>query len=173
MKLTPKARALERAKNSLAAFATLMYPRFEVSAHHRQIISALEKIESGEIDRLIITMPPRHGKSLLASVLYPSWYLGCNPEKHIIATSYGAALALTFGRQVRNYTADKLHRAIFPLCTPSEDASAVNRFALVQGGSYNAVGSGGSITGRGADLLLIDDPIKDWESANPRPFVPP
>jgi|SRR5208282_975464 len=170
MKLTPKARALSRAQTSLAAFATLMYPRFEVSAHHRQIISALERVERGEIDRLIITMPPRHGKSLLASVLYPSWYLGRNPDKHVIATSYGAALALTFGRQVRNYTADKLHRAIFPLCTPSEDASAVNRFALVQGGSYNAVGSGGSITGRGADLLLIDDPIKDWESAKSDAF---
>lgn len=167
---TTRTQALIKARGSLASFATLMYTRFEVAAHHRKIIDALEKVERGEIDRLIITLPPRHGKSLLASVMFPSWFLGRNPDKHIIASSYGAALAMTFGRQVRNYTVDRLHRAIFPACVPADDASAVNRFALVQGGSYNAVGSGGSITGRGADLLLIDDPIKDAESARSDSF---
>jgi predicted phage terminase large subunit-like protein len=171
MKLpTTKARAIERAGNSLAAFATLMYPKFEVAQHHRRIIDVLEKVERGEIDRVVIATPPRHGKSLLASVLFPSWYLGRHPDRSIIATSYGQSLAQDFGRQVRNYTADRLHSAIFPLCVPSEDSASVNRFSLLQGGNYFGTGSGGPIVGRGCDVLLIDDPIKSAEDARSDTF---
>src|SRR5208282_792406 len=165
MKLSPKSRALERAKSSLASYATLAFGKFQIAPHHRAIIDALEKVERGEIDRLIIAMPPRHGKSLLASEIFPAWYLGKHPDRNILATSYGASLALDFGRKVRNHVADRLHRAIFPLCVLSEDSAAVNKFNLIQGGGYFAAGSGGPITGRGGDLIVIDDPVKSAEDA--------
>ncbi len=170
MKITPKARALERARDSLASYATLGFGKFQIAPHHRAIIDALEKVERGEIDRLIVAMPPRHGKSLLCSELFPAWYLGRHPDRSVIATSYGASLALDFGRKVRNHVADRLHRAIFPLCVLSEDSAAVNKFNLIQGGGYFAAGSGGPITGRGGDLIVIDDPVKSAEDARSENF---
>src|ERR1017187_1660970 len=169
-KFSSKARALAKARDSLASYATLAFPKFEVAYHHRLIIAALERVERGEVTRLMIAMPPRHGKSLLASEIFPAWYLGQHPDRNVIATSYGASLALEFGRKVRNHVADGLHSAVFPGCVLSDDSAAVNRFNLVQGGGYFATGSGGGITGRGADLLIIDDPIKNPEDARSETF---
>src|SRR6202171_5492865 len=173
-KSTPKAaermkstagRAIALARGDLAVYCSLVWPRFEMAPHHRLIVEHLEKVERGEIDRLLITLPPRHGKSLIASTLFPAWYLGRNPERSIIASSYGQELASDFGRRVRNFVAEPLHRAIFPKCVHSDDSNAVHRFNLTAGGAYYAVGAGGPITGRGADLLLIDDAIKSREQA--------
>jgi predicted phage terminase large subunit-like protein len=154
------ARAIALAKDDLAVYCSLAWPRFEMAQHHRLVIEKLEAIERGEIERLMIFMPPRHGKSLIASTLFPPWYLGKHPDRRVIATSYGAELALDFGRRVRNAIVDPLHRRVFPHCAPSADSTAAHRFDLMNGGAYYATGSGGSVTGRGADLLLIDDPIK-------------
>ncbi len=159
------ARAIGLARTDLAVFCALVWPRFEMAPHHRLIVEHLEKAERGEIDRLLITLPPRHGKSLIASTMFPAWYLGRNPDRSIIASSYGQELASDFGRRVRNFVAEPLHRAIFPKCVHSDDSNAVHRFNLTAGGAYYAVGAGGPITGRGADLLLIDDPIKSREQA--------
>jgi hypothetical protein len=165
-KSTPKAaerakstagRAIALARADLAVYCALAWPRFEMAPHHRLMVEHLERVERGEIDRLLITLPPRHGKSLIASTLFPAWYLGRNPERSIIASSYGQELASDFGRRVRNFVAEPLHRAIFPKCVQSDDSNAVHRFNLTAGGAYYAVGAGGPITGRGADLLLIDD----------------
>jgi len=130
----------------------------------------LERVERAELDRVIICMPPRHGKSLLTSQLFPAWYLGRNPAKSIIASSYGQELASDFGRRVRNFASERLHRQIFPDCVIADDSDSVHRFHTTAGGAYYAVGAGGPLTGRGADLLLIDDPIKSAEDARSATF---
>jgi hypothetical protein len=103
-------RAIALARNDLAVYCALAWPRFEMAQHHRLVIEKLEAVERGEIDRLMIFLPPRHGKSLIASQLFPPWYLGRNPERSVIAASYGAELALDFGRRVRNLVADRCKR---------------------------------------------------------------
>jgi predicted phage terminase large subunit-like protein len=117
------------------------------------------------LDRLMVFMPPRHGKSLITSTLLPSWYLGRHPDRSIIASSYGQELSNDFGRKVRNFVADPIHKAIFPKCVLSDDSNAVHRFNLSAGGAYYGVGTGGAVTGRGGDLLLIDDAVKNREEA--------
>lgn len=159
--------SLTEAQTDLAMYASAMWPKFECASHHRLIIEELERVERGEVDRLMIFMPPRHGKSLITSQLFPSWYLGRNPSKSIILASYGAELALDFGRRVRGFVTDGMHRRIFPgpATGIEDDNAAAHRFGLRGGGAFYAVGAGGPITGRGADLLLIDDPIKSREVA--------
>jgi len=158
--------AIKLARTDLACFCAMSYPKFELAPHHRQIVDYLERIERGEIDRLMIFMPPRHGKSLIGSTLFPAWFLGRHPEWSVIASSYGSELATDFGRRVRNLMSDGLFQSIFSGAKLAGDSTAAHRFSLSKGGNYYAVGAGGPITGRGADLLLIDDPIKNREDAN-------
>ncbi len=157
---------LALARRDLACYAVAQWPQFERARHHELIISRLEAVERGEISRLMILTPPQHGKSLITSTIFPAWYLGRHPHRHLITGSYGQELADDFGRRVRNFLADSIHQAIFPDCRLSEDSTAAHRFNTTQGGSYFAVGRGGPITGRGADLLLLDDLIKDNAEAN-------
>lgn len=158
-------RAVDLARADLACFATLMHRRFDIAPLHRLLIEKLERVERGDIDRLMIFTPPRRGKSLLSSELFPAWYLGRHPDRSIIASSYGAELATDFGRKVRNHMADRVYRAVFPRAAVSGDSTAAHRFNLAAGDAYYAVGAGGPLTGRGADLLLVDDPIKNAEDA--------
>ena len=160
---------LQLARGDLACYAMALWPRFELAAHHRLIVDRLEAVERGDIRRLMIFMPPRHGKSLLGSQMFPAWYLGCHPDRSIITASYSQDLADDFGRQVRNLVSDPIHRAIFPECRLADDATSMRRFGTTAGGLYYAVGRGGAITGRGADLLLIDDPLKNFEEARSEP----
>jgi predicted phage terminase large subunit-like protein len=150
----------------LGCYGVALQPGFVLPRHLEVLVECLESIERGETKRLIVSMPPRHGKSLLTSTLFPAWYLGRHPDRQLIFASYGQELADDFGRKVRNLCADPRHRAIFPASALSNDSAAAHRFSTTAGGSYVAVGRGGAITGRGADLLLIDDPIKDREEAN-------
>jgi predicted phage terminase large subunit-like protein len=154
------------AHEDLACYAILQFPSFELARHHELIVSKLEAVEREEISRLMIFLPPRHGKSLIASSLFPAWYLGRHPDHHVIFATYGQELSDDFGRRVRNSIVDQVHEAVFPNCRLSDDSSAAHRFNTTKGGAYYAVGRGGPITGRGAHLLLIDDPIKDREEAN-------
>jgi len=149
----------------LACYAIAMHPRFEVAAHHKLIVERLEGVERGEIKRLMIFLPPRHGKSLLASQIFPAWYLGRHPDPEIISATYGQELSDHFGRRVRGMVNDPLHRATFSQFRLVNDVASMRQFSTTAGGSYYAVGRGGAITGRGADLLLIDDPLKDQEEA--------
>lgn len=162
MTLTP----FDAAFSTLGGYIGMQYPRYEFGQHHRAIIDKLEAVERGEIKRLMISMPPRHGKSMLVSEFFPAWYLGRNPDKSIITSSYAAELAEDFGRKVRNQCQSAEWRATFPNAAldPSSQSSA--RFNLLQGGSYYAVGVGGATTGRGAHVFLIDDPVKDREQAD-------
>ena len=122
-------------------------------------------MERGEIDRLMINMPPRHGKSELASRRFPAWFMGRNPGKSVIAASYNSDLASDFGRQVRNVVSSPEYAQLFETRL-SEDSRAANRWNTDAGGGYVAAGVGTAITGRGADVLLIDDPLKDREEAD-------
>jgi predicted phage terminase large subunit-like protein len=157
---------LALAHEDLACYAVALSPQFQLARHHELIVSRLEAIERGEISRLMISMPPRHGKSLLTSTIFPAWYLGRHPERSVIFATYGQELSDDFGRQVRNLIADPAHRTIFPNCRLSGDSAAAHRFNINPGGAYFAVGRGGPITGRGAHLLIIDDPLKDYQEAS-------
>ena len=153
------------AASRLLCYAALQYPDYKIGRHHRLIADALQQVERGEITRLIITMPPRHGKSMLASEYFPAWYLGRNPESQIIAATYSQDLASTFGRKVRNQLIDPLYKSVFGTGA-SDDSASASQVMTTRGGVYNAVGVGGALTGRGAHLLLIDDPIKGREEAD-------
>ena len=126
----------------------------------------LEQVERGEIDRLIICLPPRHGKTEESSIRYPPFFIGRNPQKQIICCSYSDDMASDFGRQVRNIIAGEEFGSIFPGVALASDSKAANRWNTNKGGAYVAAGVGGGITGKGADILLIDDPFKDREDAD-------
>jgi predicted phage terminase large subunit-like protein len=154
------------AAQALASYSILLNPKFTFARHTKVLVSALEAIERGEIDRLLISMPPQHGKSEQASIRFPCWYLGRHPDRSVVGASYSQELADEFGRKVRNGIIDPRHQAVFPDCRMSEDSSAASRFNLLCGGSYFSVGRGGGLTGRGADLIVIDDPLKDLQEAS-------
>lgn len=158
------------ARNDLACYCLAMWRGFELAAHHQLIIDKLESVERGEILKLAIWVPPRHGKTLLADILYPLWFLGRNPQKSIITITYGQQLSDDIGRRVGNMMRDPIHRAIFPECRLADNAASMRRFSTTLGGHYYAVGRGGPITGRGAHLLLIDDPVKDAAEARSEVF---
>lgn len=157
---------LALAHSNLLAYVRLQFPGYKIGPHHRQIAEALMAVERGEIKRLIIQAPPRHGKSMLTSEYFPAWYLGRNPDKYIITATYGQELADDFGRKVRNQIRSDEHRAAFPECKLSEDSQSASRFGTDDGGSYFALGVGGSATGRGAHIFIVDDPLKGREEAD-------
>ena len=156
----------ELAKNSLVGYAKFQMENYLSPPHIKLLASKLEAVERGDIRRLAIFMPPRHGKSILTSEFFPAWYLGRNPDKYIICSTYAQDLADDFGRKVRNQLQDKRYTDIFPDAELSTDSSSMRRFNTTRGGVYYAVGAGSAITGRGAHLLLIDDPIKGREEAD-------
>ena len=156
----------DKVQGSLLEYARFQMPEYQTPAHIKLLAHKLEEVERGNIKRLAIFMPPRHGKSQLTSQFFPAWYLGRNPSKFVIATTYAQDLADDFGRSVRNQIQDEDYNRIFNDCTLSKDSSSVRRFHTTGSGVYYAVGAGGAITGRGAHLLLIDDPIKGREDAD-------
>ena len=154
------------AKRSLLRFTEYTNPLYQGANHHKLICDKLEAVERGEIDRLMIFMPPRHGKSELASKRFPAWCLGRDPKRQIIAASYNSDLANDFGRNVRNIVADKEFGEVFTDVGLAPDSQAANRMNTNHGGAYVAAGVGTAITGRGANIALIDDPLKDREEAD-------
>jgi predicted phage terminase large subunit-like protein len=155
-----------QARSGLIPFTEYTLHSYEPAGHHRLIAEKLEAVERGELTRLMIFMPPRHGKSELASRRFPAWYMGKNPRAEIIAASYNSDLAADFGRDVRAIVASEEYRAIFPHMSLRVDSKAADRWHTNDGGAYRAAGVGTAMTGRGADLLLIDDPVKDREEAD-------
>ena len=158
--------ARSKARQSLIGFTEYTFPRYKASAHHHLIAETLQSVARGEIDRLMISMPPRHGKSELATKRFPAWYLGHNPTHEIITASYNSDLAGDFGRDVRNIVGSRRFEAVFDGVSLADDSRAADRWHTNQGGAYAAVGVGGAATGRGANLLLIDDPHKDRKDAD-------
>jgi predicted phage terminase large subunit-like protein len=155
----------KQAKRSIAAYIDYLELGFAPVAHHRLLIAELEAVEAGVNNRLMVCMPPGSAKSTYTSATYPSWYLGRNPQRSIIAASHTQELAERFGRRVRNNYASPAHRNVFG-CGVSVDNQAAGRWETERGGEYFAAGVGGSITGRRADLGIIDDPVKGREDAD-------
>jgi predicted phage terminase large subunit-like protein len=158
------------AHDRLLAFILVMYPEFQVNWHHKLLAEKLEAVERGEIKRLMVFMPPRHGKSLECSQMFPAWFIGRNPKKQIITATYGHSLAASFGMKVRNVVQEPRFERIFNKIELAEDSKAKDHFNITvdseSGGAYIATGIGGAITGYGAHLLLIDDPVKDQQDAD-------
>ena len=152
------------AKDKFMAYAKHVYDGFIEGTHHRIIAEKLERIASGDLKRLIVNMPPRHSKSEFASYLMPSWFLGRNPKLKIIQATMNTELAVRFGRKVRDLIADPIYREIFPDTDLKQDSQAAGRWETSAGGEYFAAGVGAAMTGRGADLLIIDDPHSEQDA---------
>jgi predicted phage terminase large subunit-like protein len=159
-----KAVETEKCQNEFIPFVQRMWPGFISGRHHKIMARAFEKVARGECKRLIINMPPRHTKSEFASYLLPAWFLGKFPEKKVIQTSHTAELAVNFGRKVRNLVDEDGYRAIFSETVLQVDSKAAGRWNTSKGGDYFAIGVGGAVTGKGADLLIIDDPHSEQEA---------
>jgi len=152
------------AKDKFMAYAKHVYDGFIEGTHHRIIAEKLERIASGDLKRLIVNMPPRHSKSEFASYLMPSWFLGRNPKLKIIQATMNTELAVRFGRKVRDLIADPIYKEIFPDTDLKQDSQAAGRWETSVGGEYFAAGVGAAMTGRGADLLIIDDPHSEQDA---------
>ena len=146
-------------------FVEAVWPSFISGRHHTKMADAFERVAAGKCKRLIINMPPRHTKSEFASYLLPAWFLGKYPHKKVIQTSHTAELAVGFGRKVRNLVDMGVYTDIFPGVALQSDSKAAGRWATSKGGDYFAIGVGGAVTGKGADLLIIDDPHSEQEAA--------
>ena len=158
-----KAHKKEISKVSFLPYVRQMWSGFIPGDHHTIMANAFERVVSGECKRLIINMPPRHTKSEFASFLLPSWYLGIYPEKKVIQTAHTAELSTGFGRKVRNLVNSSDYKQIFNTKL-SSDSKAAGRWNTDKGGDYFAIGVGGAVTGKGADLLIIDDPHSEQEA---------
>jgi len=152
-----------RAKEDFLSFVKCVWPDFIEGSHHRHIAKKFNKLATGEIKRLIVNMPPRHTKSEFASYLLPSWMVGRNPKLKIIQATHTGELAIRFGRKAKNLIDSQEYHKIFKTRL-QEDSKAAGRWETAQGGEYFAAGVGGAITGRGADLLIIDDPHSEQDA---------
>lgn len=153
------------AQTGLARFIEYRDAGYKPAQHHRLLIEHLEAVERGDIERLMVCMPPGSAKSTYASVEFPAWFLGRNPKLSVIAASHTQELAERFGRRVRNIVASAEFGRVFGVGVADDSASA-GRWDTDRGGEYFAAGVGGSITGRRADLAVIDDPVKSREDAD-------
>ena len=154
----------ELAQDKFLAFVVKVWPSFIAGRHHAKMAAAFEEVANGTCKRLIINMPPRHTKSEFASYLLPAWFLGKFPGKKIIETAHTAELAVGFGRKVRNLVDSDAYKSIFPGVGLQSDSKAAGRWATNHGGDYFAIGVGGAVTGKGADILIIDDPHSEQEA---------
>jgi len=142
------------ASTMLLSFSKLMYSHYDISPEHLiKLGKMLELVERGDIKRLVITMPPRHGKSMLTSELFPAWYLGRNPTHNVMFASYNHTFASEFGRKVRNLILDPRFQRVFEDVKVSSDSQANDKFVLNKGGAYYALGVQGTLTGRGANCV--------------------
>jgi predicted phage terminase large subunit-like protein len=159
------AKVREKSSKKFMEFVKVMWPGFIHGAHHALMAKKFEEIAEGKIKRLIINMPPRHTKSEFASYLLPAWYLGRFPDRKIIQCSNTSELAVGFGRKVRNLVDGDTYAKVFPNVSLRHDSKAAGRWATNANGDYFAIGVGGTVTGKGADLLIIDDPHSEQEAA--------
>jgi predicted phage terminase large subunit-like protein len=155
----------ELCQEKFIKFVERVWPTFISGAHHKRMAEAFERVANGTCKRLIINMPPRHTKSEFASYLLPAWFLGKFPHKKVIQASNTGELAVGFGRKVRNLVDSEVYNNIFPNLALQADSKAAGRWNTSKGGDYFAIGVGGTVTGKGADVLIIDDPHSEQEAA--------
>ncbi len=163
---------IEACKADLIAFCCAMQPDYKVGRHHRILADLLMEIEKGRSsaatgkDRICVNMPPRHGKSQLVSIYFPAWFLGRNPDKKVLMVSHTTDLAVDFGRKVRNLISSPEYQEIFPDTSLAIDSKSAGRWNTSRGGEYFACGVGSALAGRGAHLLLVDDPHNEQDIIN-------
>ena len=158
-----------KAKNDFMSFVKCVWPEFIEGAHHRVIAQKFNDLANKKINRLIVNMPPRHTKSEFASFLLPAWMVGRNPKLKIIQATHTGELAVRFGRKAKTLIDSDEYRKVFETSL-REDSQAAGRWETAQGGEYFAAGVGGAITGRGADLLIIDDPHSEQDAMSASAF---
>ncbi len=180
---------VDKAKDNFLDFVRLMWPIFLEGPHHRIMAEKFQDVADGKLKRVIINIAPRHGKSELTSWLLPAWLMGKDPSRKVIAATHTQDFSVRFGRKVRNLIASKDYTEVFPDVGLRADSKAAGRWDVSGGGEYFAVGVGGAMTGRGADLLIIDDPhsetagimpsneyfdgVYEWYSSGPRQRLQP
>ena len=156
----------KKASADLMEFIQYTKVDFKPSLHHHYLSEKLEGVINGDIKRLIVTMPPRHGKSEMASRRLPAYYLGKHPTREIICATYNSDFAAEFGRNVREIVNTEEYSNVFPEIAIKSTDRAADRWSLTSGGGFRAAGVGGGLTGRGGHLIIIDDPIKSREEAD-------
>ena len=161
---------LDAAEKNFIPFVRHVWPDFVSGYHHKKIAKKFEDIRDGKIKRLIVNMPPRHTKSEFASFLFPSWLVGNKPTLKIIQTTHNTELAVRFGRKMKNLIDSQVYQQVFDEVSISADSKAAGRWETNKGGEYFAAGVGSSITGRGADLLIIDDPHSEQDALSETAF---
>jgi len=152
-------------RNDFMSFVKYVWPDFIEGSHHKIMAEKFNKVARGELKRVIINMAPRHTKSEFSSYLLPSWMIGKNPKLKIIQATHTTELAVRFGRKAKHLIDSEEYQKIYPTKL-REDSKAAGRWETNEGGEYFAAGVGGSITGRGADLLIIDDPHSEQDALN-------
>jgi len=159
----------KRAMTSPIEFAKYVYPNFKVGPHHKKLAKIFQDVVEGKKKRVIINIAPRMGKSEFSSYLFPAYFLGQDPSKKIIMATHTAGLSEDFGRRVRNLIDSDEYRDLFPNTVVADDQKAAGKWSTGAGGQYYAVGVGGALAGRGADLFVIDDPHSEQDiKANSR-----
>ena len=161
----------ELGAKSFLDFVQHVYPGYKVGPHHERLARIFEDIANGKKKRVIVNIAPRHGKSELISYLAPAWFLGKYPQKKVIMASHTADLAVNFGRRVRNLVGSEAYKDIFPQVELQSDSKSASRWGTNFNGEYFAIGVGGALAGRGADLFIIDDPHSEQEAKQGRPDV--
>ena len=164
MKLNEKTKQ-SKVHDSFLDFVRHVWPEFIEGKHHKRIADKFNKLAQGKIKRLIINMPPRHTKSEFASFLLPAWMVGRKPDLKIIQTTHTTELAIRFGRKAKTLIDSPEYQQVFKTRL-REDSQAAGKWETEQGGEYYAAGVGSAITGRGADLLIIDDPHSEQDALN-------
>lgn len=161
--------ARELATRKLIAFVLRMQPDYLPGWVHRDIAERLERfledVDNKRSPRLMIQMPPRLGKSTLASHMFPAWALGRRPGLEVITCSYSASLAMEFSRKVRGMLREEAFKVLFPECKLDEENQNAEGWRTSRRGGFLPAGVGGAITGKGAHILIIDDPLKNAEEA--------
>ena len=157
----------EKAQGDFLSFVKYVWPDFVQGYHHKIYAEKLNRVASGELKRLIVNMPPRHTKSEFASHLFPAFFMGRHPKAKLIQTTHTGELSIRFGRKTKNLLESEEYAKIFPDVTLAADSKAAGRWESNHGGEYFAAGVGGAITGRGADLLIIDDPHSEQDALSP------
>jgi len=165
---------VKKAAQHFGSYIRVRHPDWKIPEFHDELIDILDKFEKNEltnpqtgkvVNNLIITEPPRHGKSTYSTVEFPSYYIGRDPARYIMTASYNAELATDFGREVRNIVADPIFKRVFPATTLAKDSQSAATWRTNSDGAYFGLGLGGSTSGRPANMLIIDDPYKNRPDA--------
>ena len=157
----------ESCQSDFITFVKSQWPDFIEGRHHKIIGEKFNKIAQGKLKRLIVCLPPRHTKSEFASTYFPAWMMGLRGNLKIIQSTHTAELAVRFGRRVRNIIDSEEYQSVFPKLKLEADNKSAGRWTTNEGGESFYAGVGGAITGRGADLLIIDDPVSEQDALSP------